>query len=76
MKVTKGGTVSKLLAGVEIPEMFHARQTFPRESISADEIPGVVEAQIAQPQFSEKIKTGRILKGLDVATYILSKIKQ
>lgn len=47
MKVTKGGTVSKLLAGVEIPEMFHARQTFPRESISAEEIPGVVEAQIA-----------------------------
>ena len=58
MKVTKGGTVSKLLAGVEIPEMFHARQTFPRESISAEEIPGVVEAQIAQPQFSEKIKPG------------------
>ena len=58
MKVTKGGTVSKMLAGVEIPEMFHARQTFPRESISAEEIPGVVEAQIAQPQFSEKIKPG------------------
>ena len=58
MKVTKGGTVSKLLAGVEIPEMFHARQTFPRESISAEEIPGIVEAQIAQPQFSEKIKPG------------------
>ena len=58
MKVTKGGTVSKMLAGVEIPEMFHARQTFPRESISAEEIPGIVEAQIAQPQFSEKIKPG------------------
>ena len=58
MKVTKGGTVSKLLAGVKIPEMFHARQTFPRESISAEEIPGVVEAQIAQSQFSEKIKPG------------------
>ena len=26
-------------------------------------------------EFSEKIKTGRVLKGLDVATYILSKIK-
>ena len=58
MKVTKGGTVSKLLAGVEIPRMFHAKQTFPRESISAEQIPGVVEEQIAQPQFSEKIKPG------------------
>lgn len=58
MKVTKGGTVSKLLAGVEIPRMFHAKQTFPRESIPAEQIPGVVEEQIAQPQFSEKIKPG------------------
>lgn len=58
MKVTKGGTVSKLLADVQIPKMFHARQTFPRESISPDQIPVVVEQQIAQPQFSEKIKPG------------------
>lgn len=58
MKVTKGGTVSKLLAGVEIPEMFHVRQTFARESISAEQIPAIVEEQIAQPQFSEKIKPG------------------
>ena len=35
---------------------------------------GVVCSNSVQ-EFSEKIKTGRILKGLDVATYILSKIK-
>ena len=58
MKVTKGGTVSKLLKDVEIPAMFHARQTFPRETIAPEDIPAVVEREIAQPQFSEKIKPG------------------
>lgn len=58
MKVTKGGAVSRLLADVQIPKMFHARQTFPRQSIAPEDIPGIVEEQIAQPQFSEKIKPG------------------
>ena len=58
MKVTKGGTVSRLLADVQIPRMFHARQTFPRKSIAPEQIPAVVEEQIAQPQFEEKIKPG------------------
>lgn len=58
MKVTRGGTVSKLLADVQIPDMFRARQTFPRESIAPEQIPAVVEQQIAQPCFSEKIKPG------------------
>ena len=58
MKVTKGGTVSKLLKDVEIPAMFHARQTFPREAIAPEDIPAVVEREIAQPHISEKIKPG------------------
>ena len=58
MKVTKGGTVSKLLAGGETPELFHACQRFPRTSGAPEDIPGIVEEQIAQPQFSEKIKPG------------------
>lgn len=58
MKVTRGGTVSKLLTDVQIPDMFRARQTFPRESIAPEQIPAVVEQQIAQPCFSEKIKPG------------------
>ncbi len=58
MKVTKGGTVSKLLKDVEIPAMFHARQTFPRETIAPEDIPAVVEREIAQPHISEKIKPG------------------
>ncbi len=58
MKVTKGGTVSRLLADVQIPKMFHARQTFPRKSIAPEQIPAVVEEQIAQPQFAQKIRPG------------------
>ena len=52
MKVVQGGTVSRLLKDVQIPEMFHARQTFPREAINPQDIPAIVEAQIAQPEFS------------------------
>lgn len=58
MKVTRGGTVSKLLADVQIPDMFRARQTFPRESIDPQRIPEIVEQQICQPQFSDKIQPG------------------
>lgn len=58
MKVVKNGTVSALLADVEIPRMFHARQTFPNQSITPEEIPSVVEKELSQPQFSSKIKKG------------------
>ena len=42
MKIIQGGTVSKLLAGVAIPKMFRAKQTFPRESISPENIPAKI----------------------------------
>ena len=58
MKVVKGGTVSRLLKDVPVPEMFHARQTFPREVIAPKDIPAVVFREMAQPQFAEKIKPG------------------
>ena len=58
MHVGKGGNVSRLLKDVEIPKMFYARQTFPRESITAEQIPAVVAQQMSQPQFDEKIKPG------------------
>lgn len=58
MKVTSGGMVSKLLADTPIPRMFHARQDFPRDVISEDEIPGVIYEQMGQEQFSSLIKPG------------------
>lgn len=58
MEIRKDGVVSALLAPVALPKMFRAKQTFPRETISPDTIPEVVEAQIAQPLFAQKIKPG------------------
>lgn len=58
MKVVKGGTVSRLLKDVPVPEMFHARQTFPREVIAPKDIPAVVFREMSQPQFAEKIRPG------------------
>lgn len=58
MNITKGGNVSKLLAPVPLPRMFLARQTFPRERIAAEEIPAVVEQQIAQEPFASKLRPG------------------
>ena len=58
MEIKKDGIVSALLAPIEIPKMFRARQVFPRDTIDPADIPAVVEAQIAQPLFSDKIKPG------------------
>lgn len=58
MNVVRGGTVSKLLEPVEIPEMFHARQTFPREVMEPEKIPEIIAKELSQPQFAEQIKEG------------------
>lgn len=58
MKVVTGGTVSGLLKDIPIPKMFHARQTFPSEKITPEEIPGVVNEQLSQEQFASLIKPG------------------
>lgn len=58
MEIKKNGVVSALLEPVAIPRMFRAKQTFPRETISPDDIPAVVEQQIAQEPFAGKIKPG------------------
>lgn len=58
MEIKKDGVVSALLAPVPIPRMFRAKQTFPREVISPEEIPTAVEEQIAQEPFHSKIRPG------------------
>ena len=58
MKVVKNGTVSALLTDVQIPRMFHARQTFPKHFIAPEEIASVVEKELSQPQFASRIKSG------------------
>lgn len=80
MKVVKNGTVSALLTDVQIPRMFHARQTFPKHFIAPEEIPSVVEKELSQPQFSSKIKRGmniaitagsRGIRNVDIITKVI-----
>lgn len=58
MKVVAGGMVSRLLEDTPIPKMFHARQSFPREVITAKEIPAKVNEQLTQKQFLDLITPG------------------
>ena len=58
MKIVNGGTVSKLLSDVPIPRMFRAKQTFPREVISPEEIPAKIFAELSREPFASKIKPG------------------
>ena len=58
MKITQGGIVSQLLAGVAIPKMFYAEQKFPRERITPDEIPAKIFSELSREPFESKIKPG------------------
>ena len=46
MDVRRDGVVSKLLAPVPVPPMFRARQHFPRDRISPEEIPDAVAREM------------------------------
>ena len=58
MKITQGGTVSQLLAGVSIPKMFYAEQKFSREVITPEEIPAKIFSELSREPFNSKIKSG------------------
>ncbi len=58
IQVKNDGVVSKLLAGVGIPRMFRASQSFPREVIRPDQIPAAVAAECAREPFNSKVRPG------------------
>ena len=58
MEIKKGGVVSKLLADVKLPNMFRAKQDFPRPYIKPDEIKTIVAREIAKPEIAATIKPG------------------
>lgn len=59
MKVTeKGGFISRLLADIQLPKMFHAEQSFVRDSIPSTDIPKIVEQELSREPFKGKIKPG------------------
>ncbi len=58
MRIVKGGTVSRILAGVPVPRMFHARQDFPRPLIARQDIPALVAAELARAGIAALIRSG------------------
>ena len=58
MEIKQGGVVSQLLAGVPIPRMFRARQTFPPEHIEPAALPAAVMAQLDREPFRSKVQPG------------------
>ena len=58
MEIKKGGNVSRLLAGVPIPNMFRAEQQFPGEHIDPADIPAAIMEQLTREPFRAKVKPG------------------
>lgn len=58
MKFVKGGNVSRLLDGISIPKMFHAKQSFADAKIAPEDIPAVVYRELSKPGIGETIKPG------------------
>lgn len=58
MKFVKGGNVSRLLEGISIPKMFHAKQAFDDAKITPEDIPAVVYRELSKPRIGETIKPG------------------
>ncbi|AEV28391.1 Uncharacterized conserved protein (DUF2088) [Sphaerochaeta pleomorpha str. Grapes] len=58
MQIVKGGNVSKLLEGVVIPKMFHARQNFFRNHIEVSDIPAAIIKELERKEISSTIKPG------------------
>ena len=58
MKFVKGGNVSRLLEGISIPKMFHAKREFDDAKITPEDIPAVVYRELSKPGIGETIKPG------------------
>lgn len=58
MQIQANGVVSRLLRGVPVPRMFHARQSFPHEHLAPREIPAAVFAQLGREPFRSKVRPG------------------
>ena len=55
MGPVKGGSISNLLKDIPIPKMFRAEQSFKKDRIEPEQIPGVVREQLSRPEISSRI---------------------
>lgn len=58
MRIVKGGNVSRMLADVKLPKMFHAEQSFRKDRIEPTDIPDVVYQQLSRPEIAALVKPG------------------
>ena len=58
MGPVKGGSISNLLKDIPIPKMFRAEQSFKKDRIEPEQIPGVVREQLSRPEISSRIQPG------------------
>ena len=58
MGPVKGGSLSNLLKDIQIPKMFRAEQSFKKDRIDPEQIPGVVREQLSRPEISSRIQPG------------------
>ena len=58
MGPVKGGSLSNLLKDIQIPKMFRAEQSFKKDRIEPEQIPGVVREQLSRPEISSRIQPG------------------
>ena len=58
MKFVKGGNVSRLLEGISIPKMFHAKQEFDDAKITPEDIPAVVYRELSKPGLVRPLSRG------------------
>ena len=56
MGPVKGGSLSNLLKDIQIPKMFRAEQSFKKDRIEPEQIPGVVREQLSRPEISSRIR--------------------
>ena len=58
MGPVKGGSISNLLKDIPIPKMFRAEQSFKKDRIEPEQIPGVVREQLSRPEINIAITAG------------------
>ncbi|MFA6845100.1 MAG: lactate racemase domain-containing protein [Sphaerochaetaceae bacterium] len=56
--IRSDGKVSQLLRGIPIPRMFHVSQSFPRGSISCEEIPSRIQKLLSNDLYASKVQSG------------------
>ncbi len=59
MQIRNNGAVSRLLASIEVPRFFNARQSFARPVIAPARIPAIIRQIFDQPELARQLQPGQ-----------------